>query len=347
MSNRTPRIVIDAQPRGPLGPWGWQRVGETTSLSRLVQFAAHHDANEILVHGTFEDTPGNLDIAAEAIPRERALRVTSEPLPSDGFVLRTDRVYDSALLSKAIASGSSPESAVVWRLDVKSDLTAAHDEVTRRTTYQPMGRFWAWQPAKKLAESLQPTWIRPNHVTVAAAACFVAASALVAFGGPWLLAHIATALLLATALVLDTADGHLARRQRTASAFGKWLDATLDEACDAFLHTAIGWSMYVHTSKPLWLVLSAAYIAGKLIFFTSSANAPAMQDAVQPKPAPTEKGELSVAALVRLTAHADVRWHLWIVCALFGWLPWALVAYCAYYPIRAVMVARRWMVRNA
>ena len=38
----------------------------------------------------------------------------------------------------------------------------------------------------------------------------------------------------------------------------------------------------------------------------------------------------------RLAGHADVRWHLWIVLALLGRLDLALVAYAAYFPLRAL-----------
>ena len=49
---------------------------------------------------------------------------------------------------------------------------------------------------------------------------------------------------LAAALVLDTSDGHLARLQGTASEFGRWLDANLDELGDMALHAAIAWAAF-------------------------------------------------------------------------------------------------------
>ncbi len=339
------RVIIDAHPHGPLGPWAWQPVGDRSSLARLLAFATECDSAEVCVHSAYEDTPHNVEIAERHVPPERALRVTSEPVPDHGFVLRTDRVYDPARLRVALRQGQSPESAVVWRLNVKSDLVSASDELTRRTTYQPVGRHWAWSPARAIAERLQPTKLRPNHVTALAAAAFLGAAALVAFGGASALAWSAAAGLLALALVLDTSDGHLARLQGTASDFGRWLDATLDELCDVALHAAIAWSVYAQTQHPLWLVLGMAYIAGKYLFVVACQNAPSAADqGPQTASLNARDPRSALRAVVQWLAHADIRWHAWIALAALGQLKWALVAYAAYYPLRAAAVARRWVV---
>ncbi len=63
----------------------------------------------------------------------------------------------------------------------------------------------------------------------------IAAAALIAAGfGDWL-GRSVIALSLARRLVLDTADGRLARLQGTCSAFGKWLDQVVDEFVDLAL----------------------------------------------------------------------------------------------------------------
>src|SRR5262249_25888539 len=54
-----------------------------------------------------------------------------------------------------------------------------------------------------------------------------------------------------------------------------------------------------------------------------------------------------VAAVVRLIGHADLRWHLWIVLALFGRLDLALVSYAAYFALRAIAGGVRKAVRYA
>src|SRR5436190_13705950 len=96
-------------------------------------------------------------------------------------------------------------------------------------------------------------------------------AAVVAFAGPAWWARVGSAAALGLALILDTADGHLARLQGTASPFGRWLDATLDEMADMALHAAIAWAMFARSGQPLWLVLGMAYGMGKYLFATSDA----------------------------------------------------------------------------
>jgi phosphatidylglycerophosphate synthase len=292
------------------------------------------------------DTSRNLEIAESEAPRDRPLRVTSEPIPQGAFVLRTDRVYDPQRLRVVLATGGQPDSAVLWRLDVKSDLTSAAEELVRRTSYQPVGRHWAWPLARGLATRLQQKLVHPNHVTLLAGCSCLLAAALVAFAGSSWLVHSTTAMLLAFGLVLDTADGHLARLQRTASAFGKWLDSVLDEVCDVVLHGAIAWSSYVYSNNPLWLVAGMVYLGGKYLFFTAMRELPKPADAERS----TETSNLGVKKaarrVIQLLAHADVRWHAWILLAAFGRLDWELVFFAAYYPARSLALGRHWVKCN-
>ena len=75
---------------------------------------------------------------------------------------------------------------------------------------------------------------------------------------------------LALALVLDTADGRLARLQGTSSAFGRWLDQVLDELADLALHAAIAWAAFGRDGRPIWLLLGIVYASGKYLFLIQS-----------------------------------------------------------------------------
>ena len=98
----------------------------------------------------------------------------------------------------------------------------------------------------------------------------LSAAAIVAAGpGGWI-GRIAVALSLALALVLDTADGRLARLQGTSSAFGRWLDQVLDELADMALHAAIAWAAFNRDGRPIWLVLGIIYASGKYLFVVQS-----------------------------------------------------------------------------
>ena len=98
----------------------------------------------------------------------------------------------------------------------------------------------------------------------------IGAAALVAAGiGDWL-GRSVVALSLALALVLDTADGRLARLQGTSSAFGQWLDQVVDELADLALHAAIAWAAFRSDGSPIWLVVGIIYASGKYLFLVQS-----------------------------------------------------------------------------
>jgi phosphatidylglycerophosphate synthase len=234
---------------------------------------------------------------------------------------------------------------VIWRLDRPQGLAGADDELIRRRTYQPLGRFWSLAPARWLARALAPTPVRPNALTLAASGLFLSGAAGVAFGPSSLQGHLAVAGALAGALVLDTADGHLARLQGTASAFGRWLDSWLDEVGDMALHAAAAWSAYVRTGSVAWLLAGMLYAMGKFVFVAGTAGPE--PSGAEPSGAPAARTTSPLWDAVRTAGHADIRWHLWIALAAVGRLDLALAAYAAYFPARAVAVAIGKAVRRA
>jgi len=258
----SPHLVIDARPRGPAGPLAGEVVLGRSVLAHLLDLATEFDASPIVVHARPEEHRRLRDLVADW----PAGQVVFAPgPPSEGAtILRTDRLYDPRRLRRAVRKGREPESAVIWRLDRPKDLKGAEAELIRRQTYQPLGRFWALGPARLLARGLRSTSVRPNAVTLASAALMLGASGVVAFAPPGSVARYATAAAMAMALVLDTADGHLARLQGTATEFGRWLDAWLDELSDMTLHAAIAWAAFAHGHAAAWLVLGMVYGMGEI-----------------------------------------------------------------------------------
>jgi phosphatidylglycerophosphate synthase len=344
MIRPTPRLVIDARPRGPRGPLAGERVLGRPVLAHLLELAGSIGDGPVAVHARLDEHPG---LRAAVVDPSR-LRLVTGPPPENAAVLRSDRLYDAARLRKAIQRGRDPESAVIWRLDRPQGLEGADAELIRRRTYQPIGRYWSLGPARWLARLLRPTRIRPNAVTVASAGLVVMASALVAIGGPpWASRWLASAAL-AVALVLDTADGHLARLQGTTSEFGRWLDANLDELGDMALHAGIAWSAFARDGRPAWLVAGMLYAMGKYLFLVGASTGTVLDAAPEAPGLPSlarPSGRARSFAL--LVGHADVRWHLWIVLAALGRLDLALVGYALYFPARAIAGAARKAARHA
>jgi CDP-alcohol phosphatidyltransferase len=347
MSARAVHLVIDARPRGPHGLLAAETVLGKSVLQHLLDLAVEHvpAGDAVVVHARGDEhdrlrelTRGSSTAVAEFV---------NGPPRADAAILRTDRLYDPARLRRGLRRGRSPESAVIWRLDRPESLLAADQELTRRLSYQPLGKYWAFPMARRIAERLCPTSITPNAVTLASGSLMLWAAALVAVGPSDWIGQVTVGLSLALALVLDTADGRLARLQGTSSAFGRWLDQVLDELADLALHAAIAWAAFSRDGRPIWLLVGIIYASGKYLFLIQSLLGDELEGSKN-NPATfigpfrqTPESSLGrrfldrLTGLVRLIGHADIRWHLWIVLAFTGRLDVALAVYAGYFPARA------------
>jgi phosphatidylglycerophosphate synthase len=351
MSVPAPQLAIDARPRGPRGPLAAEVVLGRPVLEHLLEQARSlaPPGQPIAVHSCEDEH--TLLRGLVGGPGSNRVEIVTGPPRAGVAVLRTDRFYDGRRLRWAMRTGQNLETAAIWRLDRPEALGAAEDELKRRLTYQPLGRFWAFALAEKLAAVLELSLFRPNMLTLAAAGLMLAAAGIVGAGSPGMIPQFLTALALAAALVLDTADGRLARLQGTASPFGRWLDHVLDELCDVALHAGIAWSMFRATNLPGWLAVGILYASGKYMFLVQSVAGEALElEAGGDTPLPTMPRMLQARSrlratirplrtfrrLVEMAGHADIRWHVWIALALFGRLDLALVAYAAYFPLRAI-----------
>jgi phosphatidylglycerophosphate synthase len=349
-------LVIDARPQGPRGLLAAEVVLGRSMLRHLLDLALELSDRQqpVRVHARAEDHRELRELIKDRY-QTRVDFVRDAPGPEDA-ILRTDRFYDAARLRAVVRRGRSPETAVIWRLDQLGTLLAAEEELTHRLSYQPLGKYWAFPLAQRLAETLRPTAIRPNVVTLAAAALMLLAAGLVAGGASGWAGRAVIAAAMAMALVLDTTDGRLARLQGTSSTFGRWLDHCLDEVTDLALHAAIAWAAFVRAAAPVWLLLGIAYASGKYLFLVQSTWGDELEreSGIRPS-APvgstlrgsSTRGVPWIVAALRLIGHADLRWHFWIVLAILGRLDVALVVYAAYFPARALGGALRKGVRYA
>jgi len=339
-STTSSAIVIDARPRGPRGPLAGEKVLGRPVLAHLVELADSIAVGPVAVHARIDEHK-----RLNALIPDSSVVFALGPPPENATILRTDRLYDARRLKRAIRSGRDVESAVLWRLDQPSALAAADEELLRRTSYQPLGRYWALAPAQAIARSLVSTPVRPNVVTVASAAMMIGSSLLVALAPMTIFVRLAVASGLALALILDTADGHLARLQGTASEFGRWLDAMLDELADLALHAAIGWSAFASGGGSKWLLLGILYIAGKYLFVIAQQEDRSVTEDHLSSTKSIEQPSTIVRA-VRLVGHADIRWHLWIILAACGHLELALILFAGYFPARTLAIAAKKAVRH-
>ncbi len=339
MASRPIHLAIDARPRGQRGLIAAEVVLGRTMIGHLADLALElaPEGESVAVHARPEEHRELSELIGERA-RARLVLVAGPPRAECGRAAH-DRFYDRARLRRRLRPGRLARvGRGFWRLGRPEAILSADEELTRRLTYQPIGKFWAFPLAERLAERLRPTRVRPNAVTVAAAALMLGAAAGVALGATGPAAATGIALAMAVALVLDTADGRLARLQGTSSAFGRWLDEFLDEMVDLALHAAIAWSAFARDGRPVWLLLGIAYASGKYLFRVQSSLGDDLERRTNrvhlPMPSRARAG--GIVGLVRLLGHADLRWHLWIVLAAFGRLDVALVAYAIYFPVRTL-----------
>jgi CDP-diacylglycerol---glycerol-3-phosphate 3-phosphatidyltransferase len=167
-------------------------------------------------------------------------------------------------------------------------------------------------PVVRLAIALHLT---PNTITVIGLAITVAASILVATGSLLLGAAILTAGSL-----LDAVDGALARAQGGGTAFGSFLDSTLDRVGESVLYIGIGAWLLASQPDPFWpLVAVMVALAGSFVVSYAHARAEGIGHAANVGLAPrTERLVLVIAgvALAGLGVTAGLVAILGLVAAL-------------------------------
>jgi phosphatidylglycerophosphate synthase len=154
------------------------------------------------------------------------------------------------------------------------------------------------------------------------------------------------AILVLAAWFCDRADGQLARRQHTASRFGAWLDANVDELTDLGLHVAVASAAAATTGSVWpwrWLV---AFLAGKyLLMYGLAEEGKAESRKPKAENSPLSAFRFPLSRIYHLPGNADVRLHLLAAALLTGWLTAELAAVAIYYNLRWIvryrLVARR------
>jgi hypothetical protein len=117
--------------------------------------------------------------------------------------------------------------------------------------------FFVSPYSKHVAAWVARRGLTPNQVTVASMA--IAALAAAAFATGHRAGLVAGAVLLQLAFTADCVDGQLARYTRSYSAFGAWLDSTLDRAKEYLVYAglAIGAG---RVGVSVWVLACAALI---------------------------------------------------------------------------------------
>jgi CDP-diacylglycerol--glycerol-3-phosphate 3-phosphatidyltransferase len=146
-------------------------------------------------------------------------------------------------------------------------------------------------PIVRLAMALHLT---PNTITVVGLLITLGAAVLIANG----MLLVGAAILTAGSL-LDAVDGALARAQGSGTAFGGFLDSTLDRAGEAILYIGIGAWLLANVDDPTWPTIALMVaLAGSFLVSYSHARAQGIGLAADVGLAPrTERLVLAIAGV--------------------------------------------------
>ena len=214
----------------------------------------------------------------------------------------------------------------------------------------PISRWYlmplARAAARALARSaLTRSTIRPTHITLAGLVFAATAVGILL----WLPATPAmAAVFVLAAWFCDRLDGLLARMTGTATAWGGWLDANVDELVDVATQTALAAAAASLSGSQLPWLLLAAFLAGKYLFMFGLGR-PGYNPAIVPTNIQCNCRAAARPTLLRrlyhLPADADVRVHLLILALVTGCLTAELAVVAVYYNFRWIvrypLVARR------
>ncbi|MEZ6069142.1 MAG: CDP-alcohol phosphatidyltransferase family protein [Pirellulales bacterium] len=219
-------------------------------------------------------------------------------------------------------------------------------------TRHPISRWYLVGAVVSLSRRLAATAVRPWHLTIAGAALVASAVTLLVIRPE---AYMFAAPLVWGGWLMDRLDGAVARRQRSTSRWGAWLDANLDEAGDLALQLGVASAaaaQWPATAATVWGLL-VVFIAAKYLLvygistegqFASAPHPDSFMDEL-PQPSDRDAPRHAWRALYHLPGNADVRLHLLLAALLTGWLWAELALVAAYYALRVVvryiLVARR------
>ena len=141
-----------------------------------------------------------------------------------------------------------------------------------------------------MARGLLRVGITPDAVTVAGTVGILVASALAAFG------HFLVATIIATlSAFTDILDGSMARARGTTSAFGAFLDSTMDRVADGAIFAALAYWAFTNDE-------TGAAVAGGRAHSPAAASGAATGSDAHPVTSETSGAPRARAATTPITA---------------------------------------------
>ncbi|MCA1583480.1 MAG: CDP-alcohol phosphatidyltransferase family protein [Acidobacteria bacterium] len=166
--------------------------------------------------------------------------------------------------------------------------------------------------ARPAATWLARAGVTPNQITIAACILGLTAAGMIATGHP----RLGLALWLASRIA-DGLDGAVARAAGTASAFGGFLDITLDMM--AYVAVVLAFAVAYPALSYAWMCILAGYVLviTTTLALSDAASAAARRVSVTDRtfqftPGLTEAGETSVMYTLWVLFPEHLHWLTWV-----------------------------------
>jgi phosphatidylglycerophosphate synthase len=209
------------------------------------------------------------------------------------------------------------------------------DEARRARDY-PFSRWYLRPLSGQLAAALANTQVRPWHVTLCGLLLAASAAGVLLVRPAW---APCSALLVLAWWFCDRTDGQLARRQGSATPWGAWLDANIDELVDLGLHIALAAAAAAQGATWAWPLL-VAFLFGKYLLMYGLQSPCSRQANFNTETQRHGGCATRLRTLYHFPGNADVRAHLLVLALLTGCFTAELALIAAYYNLR-------WMARYA
>lgn len=198
----------------------------------------------------------------------------------------------------------------------------------KRKVWNPLSRYYVEPFGEWLGTKLAKTGITPNAVTLFNTATSSLAGLLVYFGGT--LNLILFALIIQWFHALDISDGQIARLTGKKSKFGKWIDRAGDRFVMNAWMVVIGFSLYAHSGKPIFLIATIVLFFGKYLYsflsLTSDIDYGQQPDSLRDN---VKRNPLTWIFL--LFIDFDIQQHLLSLAALANKFDWYVLFYAVYF----------------
>lgn len=263
-----------------------------------------------------------------------------EPTGSDEIRVDVNQAFERVSFLQELKKGRTAQPTVLWTVRTQTDLAPACAEWVRNE-WLPLGSDYIKLSAHRIAAFCADTPLTPNHLTLGTLLCALGVLALLVFDVPgW--SWIAPPLVI-FAVILDFADGRLARLKNAGSAFGGFLDSVVGDLTEDLCYLGVILYLSLHTGfgSSNALALGTLYFFGKyqaylgLQYQARYLHAPARESGMA-VPAPLSSRQPLAYAFV-VFEFTVVRYHLLALALLLRQPAALLIFYTLHFNARWIL----------